>query len=427
MNLVFPFTKSQIEEIAQRYPTPFHLYDEARIRGNSKKLTEAMHAAGFTDFFNYFAVKALPNPYIMRILAEEGQGLDCSSLAELELAERIGVTGDKVIFTANNTTINEYARAVQLGAVVNFDDASHVPLFLDKFGAPQAAYCRYNPGNMSFSDAEEFIMGKPSEAKYGMTKQQIFDAYRLLKDAGVTTFGLHAMLLSNDRDWRNHVRIARLLFELAIEIHTSLGIDFTFINLGGGIGVPYRDTDEFFDLIAFANGVREAYDDVKLQEAGNPRIVMENGRFMTADAGYLVTSVINRKETYKTYIGVDASMSNLMRPGMYGAFHRITIVGKEKNELSIVADVTGSLCENNDKFAVDRELPMVEIGDYLVIHTTGAHGHSMGFQYNGKLRSAELLLGDDGSVKCIRRAESLDDYFATLELDNQPDLKVKEI
>lgn len=426
MNSTFVFTRSQIEDITRQYPTPFHVYDEARIRSNSGKLTEAMRAAGFTDFFNYFAVKALPNPHIMQILAEEGQGLDCSSLAELELAERIGVTGDKVIFTANNTTMSEYARAVQLGAIVNFDDASHIPLFLSKFGVPRAAYCRYNPGNMSFSDAEEFIMGKPSEAKYGMTKQQIFEAYRLLKEAGVTTFGLHAMLLSNDRDWRNHVRIARLLFELAIEIRTSLGIDFTFINLGGGIGVPYRETDEPFDLEAFANGVREAYDEVKLEEAGNPRIVMENGRFMTADAGYLVASVINRKETYKTYIGIDASMSNLMRPGMYGAYHHVTIVGKEKHEPLIVADVTGSLCENNDKFAVDRELPGVEIGDYLVIHTTGAHGHSMGFQYNGKLRSAELLLGSDGTVKCIRRAENFDDYFATLKFDKQPDLIIKE-
>jgi diaminopimelate decarboxylase len=406
MNLELPFTKQQIEAIAAKYPTPFHIYDEARIMANDKVLTEAFRAAGFIDFKNYFAVKALPNPHILKLLTASGQGLDCSSLAELELADKIGVSGENIMFTSNNTAAKEYERANNLGAVINFDDVSHVQPFIDSFGAPKVVCCRYNPGNLGFS-ASEVIMGAPAEAKYGMTKPQVIEAYKLLKNAGVKRFGMHAMLLSNDLDYRNHVKIAKSLFKLAADV----GVGLEFINLGGGIGVPYRSHEKPFDLSDFASGVRKVYDKAGLN---NPKIVMENGRFISADAGYLVTKVINIKNTYKKFIGVDASMPNLMRPGMYGAYHHISVLGRENEPASETVDVTGSLCENNDKFAVNRQLPAVAVGDYLVIHTTGAHGHAMGFQYNGKLRSAELLLNPSGKVICIRRAETLDDYFATL-------------
>lgn len=416
----FPLTKSQIEDIVKIYPTPFHIYDEARIRGNSISLNQTMHKAGLADFCNYFAVKALPNPSIMKVLAEEGQGMDCSSLAELELATRIGLSGERIMFTSNNTTDEEYARAMELDAIINFDDISHIAPFLDKFGVPKVACNRFNPGNISFKDADESIIGKPHDAKYGMTKSQIIEAYRILQKAGVRKFGLHTMLLSNDLSWQNHARITELLLELAVEINQTLGIKFSFINLGGGIGVPYHPSEKPFDLGKFTQAIRKTYDKYELQKIGSPKIVMENGRFITADAGYLVTRAINHKNTHKKYIGVDASMSNLMRPGMYGAYHHITVLGKEASKTSEKVDITGSLCENNDKFAVDRRLPAIQKGNFLVIHTTGAHGHAMGFQYNGKLRSAELLLKPNGKVECIRRAETLDDYFATLIGENIP-------
>lgn len=409
-----PFTKKQIINIVKKYPTPFYIYDEARITKNSHDLSRAFKEAGFNDFRNFFAVKALPNPQVLKLLLQAGQGLDCSSLSELELAHNLGLSGGNIMFTSNNTTMAEYERAMEMGAIINFDDLSHIQPFLEKFGAPEAACCRYNPGNLRFKNADESIIGKPSEAKYGMTKPQIIEAYVKLKRAGVKTFGLHTMLLSNDLDWRNHIAIAEILLKLAEEISAKIDLSFTFINLGGGIGVPYKPDENSFDLKKFTQGVREAYDKTRLPVLGKPNIVMENGRFITADAGFLITRVVNIKETYKKYIGVDASMANLMRPGMYGAYHQITVLGKEGIELTDIADVTGSLCENNDKFAINRNLPPIDVGDYLVIHTAGAHGHAMGFQYNGKLRSAELLLRSGGNVRCIRRAETLDDYFATL-------------
>lgn len=422
MDPILPFNKAFIENTAKKYPTPFHIYDETRIKQNSRRLNDAMRAAGFTNFRNFFAVKALPNPHILKILVGEGQGLDCSSLAELELAHMLGVAGPAIMFTSNNTSADEFARAHELGVIINFDDISHVDLFLSEIGVPEWASCRFNPGNIAFEDVDESIIGKPAEAKYGMTKDQVIAAYRKLKEAGAKHFGLHTMLLSNDLGWRNHALIADVMFGLAKEIYKATDIKFEFINLGGGIGVPYRPADKTFDVEAFSRGVREAYDKHGLSEIGAPNIVMENGRFMTADAGYLVARVINRKETYKTYIGLDASMSNLMRPGMYGAYHHITVLGKESDPVSEKVDVTGSLCENNDKFAVDRELPEVEVGDLMAIHTSGAHGHAMGFQYNGKLRSGELLLHEDKSIDLIRRAETINDYFATLYGDG-----VKEI
>jgi diaminopimelate decarboxylase len=417
VNTKIPFTYDQINRITKTYPTPFYIYDEAKIRGNSVSLYNAMKVAGFKNFKNYFAVKALPNPQILKILSEEAQGMDASSVAELMLCKQQNISD--VMFTSNNTTDEEFKIASEMGAIINFDDITHVRRFIKKFGAPSVASCRYNPGNISFADADESIIGKPAEAKYGMTKAQIFDAYKLLKEAGVKKFGLHTMLLSNDLHWQNHVRIANLMFKLAAEIANACEINFEFINLGGGIGVAYRPQDDDFNIKLFAEKTFQAYISSGIKNLGSPNVVMENGRYITADAGFLITRVINKKDTYKKYIGVDASMANLMRPGMYGAYHHITVLSKNHTTRKEVVDVTGSLCENNDKFAIDRELPRVEIGDYLVVHTAGAHGHAMGFQYNGKLRSAELLLCSDKSTKIIRRAETLDDYFSTLDLKRE--------
>lgn len=414
INADLPFNKAFIDRLAHSFPTPFYLYDEVRIRANARNFKEVMKRAGLNNFINYFAVKALPNPHILRILKEEGMGVDCSSLAELKLAQMCGFSDDQIVFTSNNTTLKEFEAAQKLDAIINFDDLSLVGPFLSNIGQPQVASARYNPGNISFEGINQAIIGKPSEAKYGMTKPQIIQAYKTLKTAGVKRFGLHTMLLSNELDYKNHERIADLLFELAVDITKQTGVQLEFINLGGGIGVPYNLTDKAFDIESFATAIKKLYKKYKLEAIGAPRIVMENGRYITADAGYLITKVINLKDTHKIYVGVDATMANLMRPGMYGAYHHITVLGKGNSKSAQKVDVVGSLCENNDKFAIDRFLPKVGIGDYLVIHTTGAHGHAMGFQYNGKLRSAELLLHPDKSVKLIRRAETLDDYFATL-------------
>ncbi len=409
-----PFDKSFIERLARKYPTPFYIYDEAEIISRARLLKSTMKAAGVPGFRNYFAVKALPNPEILKTLKQTGMGLDCSAMAELELAVMAGFKGEDIMFTSNNTQMEEFKRASKLGAVINFDDISFVEPYLRNFGLPKVACCRYNPGDIEFGGVNEDIIGKPSQAKYGMTKAQIIEAYKLIKRAGVKRFGLHTMLLSNELDWQNHERIAELLFKLAVDISEEAGIQFEFINLGGGLGVPYTTAQHDFDLGSYAKGLAKLYEQYEFNTIGSPAIVTENGRYVTAPAGYLVTTAINRKDTHKVYLGVDASMSNLMRPGMYGAYHHITILGKEDLPATEAVDIVGSLCENNDKFAVDRELPTVKVGDILVIHTVGAHGHAMGFQYNGKLRSAELLLKADKSVQLIRRAETVDDYFATL-------------
>ncbi|MBX6333859.1 diaminopimelate decarboxylase [Candidatus Saccharibacteria bacterium] len=414
--MTLPFTKEDIEAIARRYPTPFYLYDEAGIRARARYLKKTMDAAGVPGFRNFFAVKALPNPSILRILHEEGMGLDCSSVAELELAARAGVTGVDIMFTSNNTTDDDFAAANGSGAIINFDDLSHVRRYVERFGSPSIGSCRYNPGNISFPGMNQRIIGKPSEAKFGMSTDQITQAYRELLQAGTERFGLHAMLLSNELDYHQHLRIAELLFELAVELNRALGVTFEFINLGGGLGVPYRPEQRPLDLEQYAAGLARLYKKYGLDQIGGPRVFMENGRWVTAETGYLITRVVNRKETYKTYIGVDATMANLMRPGMYGAYHHITVLGKEQSRATEIVDVAGSLCENNDKFAIDRRLPHTEIGDYLAIHTVGAHGHAMGFNYNGKLRSAELLLESGGTVRLIRRAETLNDLFATLQV-----------
>ncbi len=406
-----PFDESQVRAIIAGHPTPFHIYDEAGIRGNAKRLLAAFDwCAGFKEFF---AVKATPNPHLLKLLREEGFGADCSSLAELVLCEKVGFSGEEIMFTSNNTKAEEYAKAVEMGAVINLDDVTHVPYLDENVGLPDLVSFRYNPGPARTGNA---IIGNPQDAKYGLMREQLFEGYRTLKDKGVARFGLHTMVASNELNGSFFVETARMLFELAVELKDRLGIALEFVNLGGGIGIPYRPSDEPVDLEAVSAGVRALYEEMVLPAGLDPlRVMMENGRCITGPYGFLVTEAIHEKHIYKDYVGVDACMANLMRPGMYEAYHHITVLGKENAPHQIKVDVVGSLCENNDKFAIDRELPAIDAGDLLVIHDAGAHGHSMGFQYNGKLRSAELLLQTDGAVREIRRAETLDDYFATLD------------
>jgi diaminopimelate decarboxylase len=406
-----PFTKEQILEIMKTYPTPFHIYDEKAILENAKNLLETFSwAHGFKE---YFAVKATPNPYILKLLKGVGFGADCSSMAELILSEKAGIIGEDIMFTSNDTPAEEYKKAMELGAIINLDDITHIPFLEKHVGIPDLICFRYNPGPLKGGNA---IIGKPEEAKYGLTKEQLFEAYKTMKSKGSTRFGLHTMVASNELNPDYFVDTAEMLINLVVEISKEVGIKFEFINLGGGIGIPYKPEDEKVDLNKISQGIKNIYDmKIKGTELEPLKIYMENGRMITGPYGYLVTKVIHEKHIYKDYVGVDACMANLMRPGIYGAYHHITVLGKENEPLEITVDVSGSLCENNDKFAVDRKLPKVEIGDILVIHDAGAHGHAMGFNYNGKLRSAELLLKADGSVELIRRAETLDDLFATLD------------
>ncbi len=406
-----PFNEDFIRELTEKYPTPFYIYDERAIRENARRLNAAF--AWCDGFQEYFAVKATPNPHLLKIMKEEGFGADCSSFAELVMCERVGITGDDVMFTSNNTKAEEYVKAVELGAIVNLDDITHIPYLADAVQMPEQLCFRYNPGPLREGNT---IIGKPEEAKYGFTKQQLFDGYRKARDLGVKRFGLHTMVASNELNAEYFVETARMLFELAIELAKETDIRLEFVNLGGGIGIPYRPDDQPVDLEHIGNGVKRLYDEMIRPAGLDPlNVLMENGRCITGPYGYLITSAIHEKHIYKDYVGVDACMSNLMRPGMYGAYHHISVLGKEDAPADTTCDVVGSLCENNDKFAIDRKLPKVEIGDLLVIHDAGAHGHAMGFQYNGKLRSAELLWKPDGSVQQIRRAETLDDYFATLD------------
>ena len=408
-----PLAESEIATIAGRYQTPFHLYDEAGIRANAQRLNRAF--AWNKRFQNYFAVKACPNPFLMKILQEEGFGADCSSLPELLLAEGTGLRGGEVMFTSNDTPAEEFVKARQMGAIINLDDITHIDFLREVAGIPQHICLRYNPGPLKGGNA---IIGKPEEAKYGFTREQLFEGYRMLRDLGVKQFGLHTMVASNELNPQYFIDTAVLLFELVVEIAREVGISFDLINLGGGIGIPYRPEQQAVDLELVGTGIREAYERIILG-AGHPelKICMECGRMVTGPYGCLVTRVRHLKQTYKRYAGLDACMANLMRPALYGAYHHITVLGKEEVTQREVYDVTGSLCENNDKFAVDRSLPPLKRGDLLVIHDTGAHGHAMGFQYNGKLRSAEYLRRTDGSVMQIRRAERVEDYFATLDLE----------
>jgi diaminopimelate decarboxylase len=406
-----PFTKDQLESIIATHPTPFHIYDEKAIRENARKLKEQFSwAPGFRE---YFAVKATPNPYILKVLKEEGFGADCSSMPELILSEKVGLSGEYIMFSSNDTPSREYQKAKELGAIINLDDISHISFLEQHVGLPELLCFRFNPGPLREGNA---IIGKPEEAKYGFTKAQLLEGYRIIKAKGVRRFGLHTMIASNELDPYYFVDTAKMLFELVVEVSKTLDVRIEFINIGGGIGVPYKPEQKPVDLGVISRGIRDAYEGMIKPAGLHPlNFYMEMGRVITGPYGYLVTRVRHLKDTYKRYVGLDASMANLMRPAIYGAYHHITVMGKEDQKPDQIYDVTGSLCENNDKFAIDRALPEVEIGDILVIHDAGAHGHAMGFNYNGKLRSAELLLKPDGSVEQIRRAETVDDYFQTLD------------
>ena len=409
-----PFDKAWIEETAKKWPTPFHVYDAKAIRENARRLKKAF--AWNKGFREYFAVKAAPNPHLMKMLKEFDFGSDCSSMAELILAEKVGNVGEAIMFTSNDTPAEEFKKAWELGAIINLDDITHWPFLQKAVGAvdwsDRVMCCRYNPGPLKGGNA---IIGKPEEAKYGFTREQLFDCYAKMKAAGVTRFGLHTMVASNELDPEYIIDTAKLLFTLAWEIHEKVGIDFEFVNIGGGSGIPYKPDQKAMSLERVGEGIRDAYAELVEAKGMKPiRLYMECGRCITGPYGYLVAKVRHIKNTYRLYAGLDACMSNLMRPALYGAYHEIVVPGKENAAERKVYDVTGSLCENNDKFAIQRELPVLEPGDYVVICDAGAHGHAMGFQYNGKLRSAELLLEEDGSVREIRRAETLADYFATL-------------
>ncbi|HQK99287.1 MAG TPA: diaminopimelate decarboxylase [Smithellaceae bacterium] len=406
-----PFTKQQIETIIDRHPTPFHLYDEKAIRENARAFNKAFSwNDGFREFF---AVKAAPNPYLMKILKAEGFGADCSSLAELILAEKTGITGESIMFSSNDTPAEEFRLARKLGAIINLDDIGHIRYLEECAGLPDLICFRYNPGPLKKGNV---IIGHPEDAKYGFTREQLFEGYRICRDKGVRRFGLHTMVASNELDGDYFVETAQILFELVVQISHALNIRFEFINIGGGIGIPYRPEQNRIDLEAMNRGIRKKYESIIVKNGMAPvKLYTECGRCITGPYGYLVSKVLHIKDTYKQFAGLDACMANLMRPALYGAYHHITVMGKEKAPHNVMYDVTGSLCENNDKFAIDRMLPRLEPGDILVIHDAGAHGYAMGFNYNGKLRSAELLLRKDGSVLPIRRAETVDDYFTTLD------------
>lgn len=406
-----PFTRDFIEQLAQRYPTPFHIYDEAAMRTNARAVAATF--GRWNGYKEYFAVKACPNPHILRILKAEGFGVDCSSMAELAMAERCGFRGEEIFFSSNDTPADEYRRARQLGAIINLDDISHIPFLEANAGLPEVLSVRFNPGPERTGNA---IIGNPVEAKYGFTRPQILEGLGALKAKGVRRFGLHTMVVSNELNPQSYVDTAVMMFGLAAEVKARVGVDIEFVNLGGGVGIPYRPEQEAVNLEWVGQRVQEAYDRMVTGAGLAPvRIVTECGRMITGPYGYLVSRVLHKKDTYKQYVGLDACMANLMRPALYGAYHHITVLGKEQAPATQRYDVTGSLCENNDKFAIDRPLPEIAVGDLVVIHDAGAHGYAMGFNYNGKLRSAELLLQANGEVRQIRRAETLEDYFATLE------------
>ena len=406
-------TLEQAREIAKTYPTPFHIYDERGIRENAARVTEAF--SWNKGFREYFAVKATPNPFLLKILQEYGCGVDCSSETELMMSDACGFSGEQIMFSSNDTPAGEFALAAKLGGIINLDDITHISSVEEELGQlPETTSCRYNPGGMF--ELSNGIMDNPGDSKYGMTPAQITEAFRILKAKGVKRFGLHAFLASNTTTNEYYPKLAGVLFREAVRLKEETGAEIAFINLSGGVGVPYRPEQEANDILTIGREVRKVYEEILTPAGlGDVAIYAEMGRFMLAPYGALVTKAIHEKHIYKEYIGVDACAVNLMRPAMYGAYHHITVLGKEDAPLDHVYDVTGSLCENNDKFAIGRELPEIEMGDYLYIHDTGAHGFSMGYNYNGKLRSAELLLREDGSVQLIRRAETPKDYFATFD------------
>ena len=413
MRKTLPFTRADIEKILKDHPTPVYVYTEKEMVQNATELCRAF--AWNQGFKEYFAVKAAPNPFLMKILRARGLGMDASSLAELELSHKIGARGEEIMFTSNNTPAEEYRRARELGAIINLDDLTHVEYLKTHVGMPGLISFRLNPGE-ALGGSE--IIGHPVEAKFGLTREQLVAAYRAARESGATRFGLHTMPISNNLDISYFPKTVKLLLEIAIELRQELGIAIEFINMGGGLGIPYRPEDTTIDVTRLSRVIQDTFQQT-LSGSGlaEPKLFMECGRYITGPYGFLITRAIHTKDIYRRFIGVDATMANLMRPGMYDAYHHITVMGKENDPNTEVYDIVGSLCENNDKFAKQRQLPRVEVGDILVIHDAGAHGHSMGFNYNGKLRSAEVLIRSDGSVVQIRRAETFDDLFATLELD----------
>jgi len=419
----FPLSKDRLEDIAKQYPTPFYVYDEAAIRKNARRLLKAFSV--FPGYKEHFAVKALPNPYILKILADEGIGADCSSMPELILADMAGMKGEDIMLTSNETPSREYIKARELGAIINLDDFTHIE-FLEKSlknngGLPDLISFRYNPGPLKEGNT---IIGKPEEAKYGLTREQLFEGYKLLKEKGVKRFGLHTMVASNELNLDYHLETGKLLFELALEIKAVCGVALDFVNLGGGLGIPYKPEQEEVSWELLAGGLKKLYNETIVKGGLNGLAIhTEYGRPITGPYGWLVSRAVHKKEIYRSYIALDTCMADLMRPALYGAYHHITIPGKENAAPEKIYDVVGSLCENNDKFAIQRQLPKIEVaaegvnGDFAVIHDAGAHGRAMGFNYNGKLRCGELLLRPDGSLVQIRRAETIDDYFATLDLN----------
>jgi len=408
-----PFSRTQIEEIVSKFPTPFHIYDEKGMMEYAQYFNNC-----FTwneGFKEYYAIKAAPNPYLMKLLHQQGLGIDCSSMAELVIAERVGLRGEEIMFTSNDTPAEEFKKAVELGAIINLDDISHIDYLDENVGIPDLVCFRYNPGALKEGN---MIIGNPEDSKYGFTRAQLFDGYKKLIDKGVKRFGIHTMVASNELDSDYFIETAEIVFDAIVDINKEFGIKFEFANLGGGIGIPYKTDHKPVDMVKVSEGIKDRYEKMIVANGLAPlKVFFESGRAITGPFGYLVSTVLHLKKTYKKYVGLDASMHNLMRPALYGAYHHITVLGKEDKECKYMYDVTGSLCENNDKFAINRLLPKIEVGDLLVIHDTGAHGHSMGFNYNGKLRSAELLLRENGEVVQIRRAETLDDLFATLDFN----------
>lgn len=411
-----PFvTLEQLQEITKTFPTPFHIYDEKGIRENARKLYKAF--SWNKGFKEYFAVKATPNPYIINILKEEGCGVDCSSMTELMLSEALDFSGNDIMFSSNATPPEEFVKAAEMNAIINLDDYTHIDFLEKVVGIPKTICCRYNPGGV-FKTANG-IMDNPGDAKYGFTKEQLIEGYRRLKEKGARNFGIHSFLASNTATNEYYPILAKILFELAVELRDKTGADIKFINLSGGVGIPYKPHSKGNDIMEIGEGVRKAFEEILVPAGmGDIAIFTELGRYMLAPYGHLVAKAIHEKHIYKEYIGLDACAVNLMRPAMYGAYHHITVMGKEQEACDHKYDITGSLCENNDKFAVDRMLPKIDIGDYIVIHDTGAHGFAMGYNYNGKLKSAELLLKEDGSVQLIRRAETPKDYFATFDFSD---------
>lgn len=416
MSSDFPLSHAQLVELAKKFPTPFYIYDEKAIRENVKYFYKAFSI--FPSFTEYFAVKALPNPYILKVLESEGCGGDCSSLPELMLCEKSGITGRRIMFTSNDTPAQEFVYAQKLGAIINLDDITHIDFLKNALGGklPDTICFRYNPGPLK--EGGNSIIGKPEEAKYGLTKEQMIHAYKICKAEGVKHFGIHTMVASNELNPDFFVDTARIVFELILEVQKECGVNIEFADLGGGVGIPYRPGQKKVDLDYVAKGIKVLYDKMIVSAGLDPlKLCFECGRPITGPYGWLVTKAIHEKNIYRNYIGVDASMADLMRPGMYGAYHEVTVSGKENAPKDYVYDVSGSLCENCDKFAVQRNLPKIEMGDLLIIHDAGAHGRAMGFNYNGKLRAGELLLRSDGTVKEIRRRETIEDYFATLDFE----------